>query len=76
MAWTEGVPAPFTFPVSVKDHLYVMSKKGVTALIKVGSRFEVLAKNQLDDNFIASMAIINDSLCLPGYKYLYCISEK
>ncbi|MBN2089900.1 PQQ-like beta-propeller repeat protein [candidate division KSB1 bacterium] len=72
----EGIPDLFTSPVAVKDRIYVTGRKGLTAVIKAGDQFEVLASNQLDDNFIASMAIINDAIYLRGYQYLYCISEK
>jgi len=72
----EGIPDLFTSPVAVKDRIYVTGRKGLTAVIKAGEKFEVLASNQLNNNFIASMATIDDAIYLRGYQYLYCISEK
>ncbi len=72
----EGIPDLFASPVGIDDRIYVTGRKGLTAVIKAGAKFEILATNQLDDNFIASMAIISDTIYLRGYKYLYCISEK
>jgi hypothetical protein len=36
----------------------------------------VLAQNKLDDELIASPAIIGDEMFVRGRKYLYCLSDK
>jgi outer membrane protein assembly factor BamB len=36
---------------------------------------KVVSKNQLDDNFDASPAIVGDELYLRGLRNLYCIAE-
>jgi len=65
----------FTSPVGVKDRIYILGGSGLTYVIKPGPEFTILAKNQLDDNFHASPAVIGNNLYLRGFKYLYCIAE-
>jgi hypothetical protein len=63
-------------PVGTNKQIYIVSQKGKTYVIKHGPEFNVLAVNQLDDQFAASPAMIGNCLYLRGEKYLYCISEK
>ena len=65
----------FTSPVGIKDRIYILGGSGLTHMIKPGPEFTILAKNQLDDHFHASPAIIGKNLYLRGFKYLYCIAE-
>jgi outer membrane protein assembly factor BamB len=44
--------------------------------IKHGPAYEVLAKNALDDGFDASPALVDNELCLRGFKYLYSIESR
>jgi outer membrane protein assembly factor BamB len=69
----EGLGDVFTSPVGIKNRLYFIGQKGLTYVIKHGPKFEVLAKNQLDDNFIASPVITGDTIYLRGIKNLYSI---
>jgi outer membrane protein assembly factor BamB len=71
----EGLGDLFTSPVSAMDRIYILGRKGLTQVVKHGTQFEVLAKNQLDDEFIASPAIIGNTIYIRGYQHLYCISE-
>ena len=72
----EGISNLFTSPVGTKDRLYILGKSGITYVIKHGPEFEILAKNQLEDNFHASPAIIGNDMYLRGFKNLYCISQQ
>lgn len=71
----EGLGNLFTSPVGIKDRIYILGQEGLTYVVKHGPEFEVLAKNQLDDNFVASPAIIGNTIYLRGYKYLYSIKK-
>jgi hypothetical protein len=66
----------YASPVGVKDRFYVIGHKGTMYVIKHGTKFEILAKNQLDDTFNASPAIVGNEIYLRGYKNLYCIANK
>ena len=70
-----GIRHVFASPVGVGDRVYIMSRQGVTIVIRHGTELQVLATNSLDDQFDASPAIVGDELYLRGYQYLYCISK-
>jgi outer membrane protein assembly factor BamB len=72
----EGMGNVFASLVAAQDRIYVTGKNGTFYVIKAGSKFEILAKNELDDNFEASPAIIGNNLYLRGYKNLYCIAQE
>lgn len=71
----EGMGNIFTSPVLASNKIIILGQKGMAYLVKHGSTFEILAKNQLDDNFNASPVIVGNQLFLRGYKNLYCIEE-
>ena len=70
----DGVPNVFASPVAAKGRVYFPGREGTTLVIRSGSKFEVLAKNTLDDGFDASPALV-DRRYLRGYKYLYAIAQ-
>src|SRR5262249_31354477 len=41
-------------PILAAGRLYVIARDGTTSVVKSGRRFELLAANNLDDNFTAS----------------------
>ena len=45
-------------------------------MIKEGEKFEMIAKNKLDDGNFASFAIAGDEIFIRGFQYLYCIAVK
>jgi len=72
----EGVGNIYASPVGAKDRIYFIGHKGTMYVIKHGTKFEILAKNTLDDTFNASPAIVGNEIYLRGYKNLYCIVNK
>ncbi len=69
----KGVYASF---VGAGDKVYLAGRNGVTAVLKVSDKLEVLATNKLDDKIDATPAVIGNELYIKGAKYLYCIAEK
>ena len=69
----DGLPNVFSSPVSARDRVYLTGREGATLVIKAGPTFEVLAKNQLDDGFDASPALVDNEMYMRGYRYLYAI---
>ena len=65
----------FASPVAAGGRLYVPGKNGLTAVVKLGPRFELLASNKLDDGIIASPAVAGNALFIRGDRSLYCIGE-
>jgi outer membrane protein assembly factor BamB len=65
----------YASPVGANGKIYLVGRDGNAAVIKHGTKFEILAENHLDDHFDASPAIIDQELYLRGHKHLYCIAE-
>ena len=65
----------YASPVGVNGFVYVMGRNGMCYVLKDGTEFQVVSRNQLDDNFDASPAIAGNELYLRGLKSLYCIAE-
>jgi outer membrane protein assembly factor BamB len=71
----EGIKSLYASPVGVNDRVYLVSREGVTLVLKHGTEYSVLASNTLDDKFDASPAVAGDALYLRGHKNLYCIAR-
>jgi outer membrane protein assembly factor BamB len=71
----EGISSMYASPTGVEDRVYLLSRDGVTMVVKHGSEFNVLATNTLDDNFDASPVIIGNEIYLRGHESLYCITR-
>jgi outer membrane protein assembly factor BamB len=72
----DGVAEVFASPVGAAGRVYIPGRDGTTAVIRHGPRYELLAKNTLDDGFDASPALVDRELYLRGRRNLYCIAEK
>ena len=72
----EGISEIFTSPLGVADRLYVLGSNGTCVVVRSGDTFGVMARNQLDDGFIASPVVVGDELFLRGNQYLYCIADQ
>jgi hypothetical protein len=53
--------------------LYVTNEAGTTFVIRAGAKFEMIARNSLDEYNVASPAIAAGELFLRTEKHLYCI---
>jgi outer membrane protein assembly factor BamB len=71
----EGFGNLYTSPVGARDRVYILSQKGAMFVVAHGAEFKLLAKNQLDDSFHSSPAIVDDQMFLRGFENLYCIEE-
>ena len=64
----------FASPVGASNRVYIVDRDGTTVVLRLGPKYEVLAKNSLDDGFDASPALVDNEIFMRGYKYLYCIA--
>lgn len=71
----EKISTLYSSPSGVGDRIYIAANN-VCMVIKAGEKFEVLASNELDDNFHASPVIVGNELILRGFHSLYCFEEK
>ncbi len=71
----EDISTLYSSPAGADGRFYIAANN-VVMVIKDGEKFEVLASNNLDDNFHASPVIIGKDLILRGFNSLYCFSEE
>ncbi|HEY6614999.1 MAG TPA: PQQ-binding-like beta-propeller repeat protein, partial [Vicinamibacterales bacterium] len=70
------IPEVYSSPVAAQGRVYVTGRDGTTAVLRQGPRFEMLARNTLDDGFDASAALVDGHIYLRGFRYLYDIAER
>jgi outer membrane protein assembly factor BamB len=70
------VPNVFASPVGAGGRVYIPGREGSTLVIRNAPTYQVLAKNDLQDGFDASPALVDGEIYLRGNRYLYCIAEK
>jgi outer membrane protein assembly factor BamB len=63
-------------PVLADDKIYVTSEDGLTAVVKAGAKFEVLAENALNDYCLSSPAISDGQIFIRTAQHLYCIGKR
>lgn len=71
----EGLRGIYASPLVANGHLYVVGREGMVMVLKDAPKFEVVAKNKLNDKIDASPAMIGKDLYLRGHEFMYCISE-
>jgi len=62
-------------PVWAEGRLYFFSEEGVTTVLKLGEKPKLLAKNKLDDGFMASPAVAGKAFYLRTRTHLYRIER-
>lgn len=63
-------------PVAANGLVYLTDRDGTTIVFRDSEQFEVVATNQLDDQFDASPVPVGTRLLLRGRKSLYCIESQ
>jgi hypothetical protein len=71
----EGLRGIYASPLAANGHVYIVGREGMTMVIKDTAKFEVVAKNKLNDRFDASPVMLGQELYLRGHDYLYCLAE-
>ncbi len=60
-------------PVIAGDRIYVTGESGTTTVVAARDEFAVLARNEVDEYTLSSLAISNGRIFLRTSKHLYCI---
>ena len=55
------------------ERVFILDENGTTHVIRVGTDFEVLNTNSIDDLFWSTPAVAGESLLLRGVQGLYCV---
>ncbi len=62
-------------PVAAGNKLYFTSLNGTTVVLRAGTDYQELARNQLGEDIAASPALADGCLYFRGAKSLFCIAE-
>lgn len=62
-------------PVLADGRIYILSEDGVTLVLKPGDEYEELARNELNENCLASMAVSQGQFFIRSAEHLFCIGE-
>jgi outer membrane protein assembly factor BamB len=74
--WTERIGGKFaSSPIYADGRLYFFDQQGTTTVIKPGRTFEVLARNTLEDGFMASPAASGKAFFLRTKTHLYRVES-
>lgn len=74
--WRERLQGDYwASPLLSGGRLYGFSKDGRCPVLAAGPEFKVLAENKLDDGFVASPAVVGDTLILRTATHLYRIGD-
>lgn len=68
----------YSSPVAANGHLYQVTRRGEVLVLKLGPKFELVARNRIDGDTAdhsATPAISNGQLFLRSARTLYCIGE-
>jgi outer membrane protein assembly factor BamB len=75
--WQQRLKGPFwASPVIAGDKVYVVNEEGTTAVIQLGDKPKVLARNDLGESILATPAVSNGALFLRSDQHLFCIAPK
>jgi outer membrane protein assembly factor BamB len=71
-----ATPNVYASPVAAAERVYVVGRDGATEVLRHGTKYEVLAVNELDDApFAATPALVDRELYLRGATHLYCLAD-
>lgn len=63
-------------PVVADGHVYVTNEEGLTSVYKAGPKFELVAKNALDDYCLSSIAVSEGQIFLRTSRHLWVIGNR
>ena len=66
----------FSSPVAADGKIYTISLEGKVSVIQAGAQWEVLAVNTLDDECIATPAIVGERIYIRTRSRLYCFAKR
>lgn len=63
-------------PVFADGRIYVLSENGVTLVLRPGPKYNEVARNEIDERCLASMAVSQRQFFIRSSQHLYCIGVK
>jgi outer membrane protein assembly factor BamB len=76
LMWQEKLGSHHASLVSANGLVYFTSDRGLTTVVKPGSKLNVVARNELGEGVFASAAISQGQMFIRGDQHLFCLGEK
>jgi outer membrane protein assembly factor BamB len=74
--WTSRLGGDFSAsPVLAGGHVYFQSEAGVTSVVKAGTKYELVSKNDLGERSLASPAVVDGAIFLRTESHLWRIGD-
>jgi outer membrane protein assembly factor BamB len=74
--WTERLGGPFSAsPILIDGKIFAACEDGNVYVLAASPKFELLAKNSIDEAILATPAVANNRLYLRGANHLFCIGN-
>lgn len=75
--WQQRITGEYSAsPILADGRVYFLSEEGLTTVVRAGTTFEVLARNDLKERTLASFAAANNALFVRTETHLYRIGAK
>ena len=75
--WFERLSGDYSAsPLAAAGHLYFFNHDGLCTVLQAGDTYQELAKNTLDDRFMASPAVAGQALYLRTATHLYRVENQ
>ncbi len=76
IVWRERIGGDYyPSPILSSDKIYFLSRTGETVIVRAGPKFEILARNSIDEPCQASPAVYGRQIFVRSEKNLFCIGE-
>ncbi|MDA1015624.1 MAG: PQQ-binding-like beta-propeller repeat protein [Planctomycetota bacterium] len=76
IVWLERLKGAYSAsPVLADGKIYILSEDGVTVVLRPGAKYEEIARNNLGDTCLASMAVSQGRFYIRSTEHLYCIGR-
>jgi outer membrane protein assembly factor BamB len=70
-------PGTYSSSPILADHkIYATNEDGLTTVVKAGSKFEILAENELNDYCLSTPAVSEGQIFIRTTRHLYCIGKR
>lgn len=75
--WNERLGGGFSAsPVAAEGRVYFQNEEGVGTVVRAGTTFEVLSRNELGERTLASYAVDDHTLFIRGERHLFRIGRR
>ncbi len=76
IVWRERLPGVhWASPVYADGRIYILSEEGVTLVLRPGAKYDEVARNDIGDTCLASMAVSKGNFYIRSAEHLYCIGK-